>query len=197
MYRNNVDIRRAITEKQETAMKDGYEVRRKLTDGSEEVVEAPVFEQAMDASGGIHYVKDKIIASLDLFGNAYIRRVYNARGVMKYEVLDARQVTIFTDSDLVPTKYMYRNPAKKGSTDTYNADDIIHVKSNDDLDNPLFGISPLESIVVDVLGDEEASLMNHAYFKNDGIPSALYIFKEGVTDEVKQQTIDQIKKSLE
>lgn len=197
MYRNNVDIRRAIMEKQETSMKDGYEVRRELADGTEEVVEALTFEQAMNASGGIHQIKDKIIASLDIFGNAYIRKINNVRAVMKYEVLDARQVTIFTDSDLNPTKYMYRNPAKKGIVENYDPESIIHIKPYSDLDNPLFGISPLETIVVDVLGDEEASLMNHAFFKNDGIPSALYIFKEGVTDEVKQQTIDQIKKSLE
>lgn len=88
---------------------------------------------------------------MDIFGNVYIRRVYNARGVMKYEVLDPRYVTIFTDSNLLPVRYMYQNPAKKGVVDRYEADTIIHFKNDDDLDNPLFGISPLESIVVDIL----------------------------------------------
>lgn len=178
MYRINTDIRRAIKEKQETSMKSGYEIRRKVKgEAEEEVVEAPEFEGAMERSGGANKLKNDIVKSLDLFGYAFIRRVYNVRNIKKYEVLDGRFVSVVTDSDLIPIRYIYKNPAQKGKTDSYSADDIITVKDDDDLDNPVFGISPLETIVVDVLGDEEANLSNYAYFQNDGIPSALYVLQ--------------------
>lgn len=197
MYRVNTDIRRAIKEKQETSMKSGYEIRRKVKGkAEEEVVEAPDFEGAMERSGGAFKLKNDIVKSLDLFGYAFIRRVYNVRNILRYEVLDGRFVSVVTDSDLVPVRYIYKNPAQKGKTENYDAEDIITVKNDDDLDNPVFGISPLETIVVDVLGDEEANLSNYAYFQNDGIPSALYVLQPGLTAEQQKSIYDQIQETL-
>jgi HK97 family phage portal protein len=196
MYRVNTDIRRAIKEKQETSMKSGYEIRRKLKDWQEEVVEAPEFEGAMDRSWGIYKLKNDIVKMLDLFGYAFIRRVYNIRNIKKYEVLDWRFVSVVTDSDLVPVRYIYKNPAQKGKTENYDAEDIITIKNDDDLDNPVFGISPLETIVIDVLGDEEANLSNYAYFQNDGIPSALYVLQAGLSADDQRKIYDQIQETL-
>lgn len=197
MYRVNTDIRRAIKEKQETSMKSGYEIRRLVKGATEEeVVQAPDFEGAMERSGGAYKLKNDIVKALDLFGYAYIRRVYNVRNIKKYEVLDGRYVSVVTDSDLVPMRYIYKNPAQKGKTENYDAKDIIAVKLDDDLDNPVFGISPLETIVVDVLGDEEANLSNYAYFQNDGIPSALYVLQPGLTAEQQKSIYEQIQETL-
>jgi len=197
MYRINTDIRRAIKEKQETSMKSGYEIRRKVKGkAEEEVVEAPEFEWTMERSGGANKLKNDFVKALDLFGYAFIRRVYNVRNIKKYEVLDGRFVSVVTDSDLIPIRYIYKNPAQKGKTDSYSADDIITVKDDDDLDNPVFGISPLETIVVDVLGDEEANLSNYAYFQNDGIPSALYVLQPWLTANQQKDIYDQIQETL-
>lgn len=196
MYRVNTDIRRAIKEKQETSMKSGYEIRQKMRDGTEVVVEAPEFEGAMERSWGANKLKNDIVKSLDLFGYAFIRRVYNIRNIKKYEVLDSRFVSVVTDSDLVPLRYIYKNPALKGKSETYEADDIIVCKLEDDLDNPVFGISPLETIVIDVLGDEEANLSNYAYFQNDGIPSALFVLQPGLTADQQKKIYEQIQETL-
>lgn len=114
----------------------------------------------------------------------------------EFKILDSRKVTIVTDKELVPLRYIYQNPAKKGSTDTYKAEDIIHIVDDQDMDNPLFGISQMETLVVDVLGDEEANMSNYAYFTNDGIPSAVYILKAGMTPEAQDQVFEQITNTL-
>lgn len=197
MYRVNTDIRSCISKKQQTAMKSGYEIRQAIVStGNERVVEAPLFIEAMDRSGGIQDIKNKIILNLEAFGNAYIRRRYNVRGVMGYEVLDSRHVTVITDSELVPTRYIYQNPAKKGTVETYEAKDILHVVYDSDLDNPIFGISPLETLVIDVLGDEEANISNYYFFQNDNIPSALFVLKAGLTADQQKSVYEQIKESL-
>jgi hypothetical protein len=198
MYRVNVDVRACIREKKETAMKSGYEIRQYITSGNKEKVidDAPYFEAAMKKSGGIRKLKNKICSTLDIFGNAYIFRTFNVKGVMKYTVWDPRYVTIFTDSQLQVTRYLYRNPAQKGNAIEASPDKIIHIVSDEDLDNPVFGISVLETIVVDVLGDEEASKSNLAFFTNDGIPSALYVLKEGLTNDQGIDVVKTIKESL-
>lgn len=150
----------------------------------------------MERSGGIHALKNKIVKNLDIFGYTMIRRVYNARNIKKYEVLDPRYVSVITDTDLIPVRYIYKNPALKGRQESYDAEDIITFMEDEDMDNPVFGISPLETIVVDVLGDEEANLSNHAYFQNDGIPSALYVLQAGLTGPQQKEIYEQIQETL-
>lgn len=150
----------------------------------------------MERSGGINVLKNKIVKELDIFGYTFIRRVYNARNIKNYEVLDPRYVSVVTDADLVPIRYIYKNPIRKGKQENYDAADIIVFMEDEDMDNPVFGISCLETIVIDVLGDEEASLSNHAYFKNDGIPSALYVLQAGLTGDQQKQVYEQIQETL-
>ena len=42
----------------------------------------------------------------------------------------------------------------------------------------VFGTTILETLVLDVLGDEEANLLNYFWFENDAIPSSLYVLKD-------------------
>lgn len=200
MYRRNTDIRRAVYELQETAMKSGYEIRKKnRTDNTKEkVVENIEFARAMELSGGENRIKKDIIKNLKVFATVFIRRAeYNARGqVIKYEVLDTRGVTVITDSDLNVVRYMYKNPKIPGKVFKYEKKDIIQYFDDSDLDNPIFGISILETIVPDVLGDEEAALSNYYFFNNDSIPSALYILEPGLTPTQQDEATERIKKIL-
>lgn len=200
MYRRNTDIRRAIYELGETAIKAGYELRRKnLTDYSKEkIVQNVDFARAMELSGGLHKIKKEIIRNLKTFSTVFIlRKEKNVYGkVIKYEVLDTRNVTVITDSELKPVRYQYKNPKLPGKIFTYNPDQIIHHIDDSDLDNPLFGISILETIVPDVLGDDEAALSNYYFFGNDSIPSALYILEPGLSVDQQKQAEERIKNIL-
>ena len=135
-------------------------------------------------------LKDDIIKHLSLFGNCFIRKRYNYRSILKYEVLDTRYVYIITDYDLNVLRYQYQPPIIKGKVETFERDEIYHVRETTDIDNPTYGVSILETLVNDVMGDEEASQSNYYYFGNDSIPSALFVLKDGLT---KDQQNDQLK----
>jgi phage portal protein BeeE len=197
MFRINTDIRRCVKEISETSAKSGYDTKQILTDGSDKDISVPQFEQALKASGGFKHIKDEIIKNLSIFGNAYIRKHNNARGQgVKYTVLDSRYISITTDSELIPLRYQYNPPFKQGGVQTYQPEEIIHIKDTTDPDNPVFGMTIMETLVLDVMGDEEASLSNYHFFGNDSIPSALFVLKEGLTKDQAKDQFDLVKEAL-
>lgn len=180
MYRINPDIRRCVVEIQQTTAKSGYELKKQLkTEGKEKVVTNEQFEAALQRSGGFRQLKNDLVMNLSIFANGFIRKHMNARKQpLKYSILDSRYVTIFTDSELNVLRYQYQPPVLKGKIETFLAEEIIHVRENRDIDNPLYGISILEALVLDVMGDEEAGQSNYHFFVNDNIPSAVYVLRE-------------------
>lgn len=199
MFRINTDIRRCVKEISETTAKSGYQLKQVLlTDGRAKDVEVPDFEAALKASGGFKRLKDEIIKNLSIFGNAFIRKHDNIRKQgLKYSVLDSRYVAIITDSDLNPLRYQYNPPFRKTGIETFMPEEIIHIKETVDMDNPAFGMTIMETLVLDVMGDEEASLSNYHFFGNDSIPSALFVLKEGLTAEQQKDQFEKIKETLQ
>lgn len=198
MYRINPDIRRCVIEIQQTSAKSGFELKKKLkTDGKEKAITIEEFEKSLLKSGGFRQLKNEIIMSVSIFANGFIRKHLNARKQpIKYSVLDPRYVTIFTDSDLNVVRYQYQPPVLKGSIETFTPEEILHVRDNRDLDNPLYGMSILETLVLDVMGDEEAGQSNFYFFANDNIPSAVYILAEGMTKEQQEEQMKIIGEGL-
>lgn len=176
MYRKNVDIRACIREISETTMKNGYELRYVQANGKEKVMEDEAFNKAL---GNIKDLKDAIIKNACLFANAYIQKRRDKIGrLLGFKVLDSRYITIVTDSNLIPIRYLYRHPVFNGQLLEFPAKDIYHAKKGEDFDTLVYADSVLEALVVDVLGEEEANLSNYYFFKNDQIPSAIYVLKE-------------------
>lgn len=199
MFRINTDIRRCVKEISETSVKSGYQIKQVLlTDGREKDVTVPEFEAALKASGGFKKIKGEIIKNLSIFGNAFIRKHNNVRkqGV-KYSVLDSRYVAIITDSELNVLRYQYNPPFKRTGVETFMPEEIMHVMETVDMDNPAFGMTIMETLVLDVMGDEEASLSNYHFFGNDSIPSALFVLKEGLTAEQQKDQFEKIKETLQ
>lgn len=197
MFRINTDIRRCVKEISETSAKSGYDIKRKLGDGREKDQDVPDFEECMRESGGFNVLKSEIIKNVSIFGNAYIRKHMNVRGgIIKLSVLDSRYVSITTDPELNPLRYQYAPPYKKGSAESYEMIEIIHIKDTIDPDNPAFGMSIMETLVLDVMWDEEASLSNYHFFGNDSIPSALFILKDGLSNDQAKDQYEQVKEAL-
>ena len=196
MYRRNVDIRACIREIQETTMKNGWELRKPYA--SKEGEKVVVDEKFQFALGTIKALKDQILKNLWLFANTYIaKRRDKVRRVIGYRVLDSRFVTIVTDENLTPLKYIYNQPILQGGIITYPADDILHWRKGEDFDNIVYGDSIMEALVVDVMAEEEANLSNYYYFQNDQIPSALYILKDNLTVEAQNDAMTQIRQALQ
>lgn len=192
MFRINPDIRRCVIEIQQTTAKSGYETHKLMkTTANEKVVTVEEFESALGKSGGFRHIKNEMIKNLAIFANAFIRKHNNARKqAIKYSVLDSRYVSIITDFELNPLRYQYSPPIYKGKIEEFLPEEIIHVKELIDIDNPLFGISIMETLVLDVMGDEQSGQSNYYFFANDNIPAAVYVLKDGLTKEQQQ---DQMK----
>lgn len=199
MWHINTDIRRCIREKQETSMKAGYELHRQNKgDGNERVAEDPDFIEALNKFAPLNSMKDAIIMYLELFGDVYIRKRYNAlKQVMGFEIFDTRAVKIVTDNQLNVLKYIYE---RKTSTsyvyEPYTPEEILHFRTGMNFDNPMFGETIMETLVLDVMGDDEASLVNYFWFQNDALPSAVYILADDMDPDTAEETIEKIRAKL-
>ena len=136
MYRKSVDIRTCIRKRQITAMRAGWEIRKTAkTTANEKVVTIQAFNDAMK---NITEIKNQILKNDILFGNVFIQRVVNKiGGIIRYKVLDSRFVTIITDSELKPVRYIYTDVAIKGSYIELPAEQVLHFKRDIDFDNPV------------------------------------------------------------
>lgn len=170
------------------------------------MVEDPDFLAALNKYQTINEMVYDMVQNLDLFGDVYIRKRYNAfRGVRGYtgatvigfEVLDTRCIKIITDSNLNVVRYIYE---RKGQgyqkQEDYFPDEIAHFRAGRNFDNPLFGETVMERLVLDVLGDDQASLVNFFWFQNDALPSALYILQDGMGEAEAKIQIEKIKAKL-
>lgn len=157
MYRTNTDIFRCVEEKIQTAMKKGYELQKvNITDGKRKVTKDEAFERAL---GDVQDLAKKIILALEVFGDVFIRKIFNVRGqVIGFEVLDTREVSVVTDSNLVVQRYMYRR--KSGTSlkvENFEPFEIVHWKYGHDWDNPIFGTTVLSTLLYDVFGDKRGA----------------------------------------
>ena len=55
----------------------------------------------------------------------------------------------------------------------YSSNDIVNCFIDLDPDNEVFGLSTIETIILEALSDDESALMNYHYFKNSAVPSML------------------------
>ena len=193
MYRVNSDIRSCITELQDTAGKSGYKFR-KWVEASQyyKDINDSRIESILNFGKGFDDLKRKIIKNIELSEMCFIEKLYHVsrqNEVVGLRVLDPRFMSIVSDDQYNPIRYIYRD-VKTHKTIQYSPDDLYHFTRETDHDNPMFGMSRLEGLVNDILGDEQSAIYNAKYFLNDGLPSALYII-EWVTDDAEVDILEQ------
>ena len=196
MYRIDADIRRCIQEIQQTSWKSGWGVRKYINNRSD--YKNIEIKEISDILGGNKYLrlKNEIIQQLTISGTVFIKKDLNMEDNPNgFQVFDTRYMSVITDWNLTPTKYIYQDKVKNQAIE-YKAEDIYSYKDITDIDNPVFGISMLESLVYDVMGDLEASKSNYYFFQNDALPSSLYILQEGLSTEAQEQIMTTLKAQL-
>ena len=198
MYRINVDIRGAIRELRETSMKSWYETKMNDREWKAKVQPVPEFEEMLKRSGWIKKVKNKIVKYLKVYANVFIEtKEWNVRNQpLKIDVLDPRYVSIVTDSELTPLRYIYKPPIMKGDLRTISPQNMLHYFDDEDNDNPAYWMTALETIVLDVMWEEAAQIMNYYSFVNDNIPAAIYVLKEKLTKAQQDQAVSTIENTL-
>jgi HK97 family phage portal protein len=188
MYKTNVDVYRCIEEMKQGTMMNGWT----LMSGDKEVID----KRFMIAVGDIDQLKNEIILQYKVFANVFLRKVRNIRGeTIRYEVLDSRYISIVTDTDLNPVRYLY-TPKNKTDQRKYEPEEIHHFRDGRNLDDSLFWFSVLSTLVYDVLADEQGVQETYFEFKNGAIPSALYVLDDNLTIDEQNLLIDKIEATL-
>ncbi len=138
-------------------------------------------------------LRKNTIKDWKICGNAFWHLMRNRMGEFAgIDRIDPRTISIIIDAYGQPYRYIQHIPGQKAVI--FTAEEIIHLKDDEDHDEPAFGLSPIESVLIEAETDQEASLTNRAFFQNDAKPGAVYILDERLTE--KQQK-DAFKKIIE
>lgn len=112
-----------------------------------------------------------IVTSIAVSGDAFLLKLRNDAGaVVQLVPLLPEMVEVKGNNEQLITKYQYK---QKGNTLEIMPEDMIHLRERIDPRNHRRGLSPLRSVMVEVLGDAAASQMGAALVKNTGVPSVV------------------------
>lgn len=193
LYRSNSDLRRCVEEKQETAWKGGFEVVKWYWEEKKVIEDARIYEY-LNHERPFEEFKGLLIRDLDIAANAFIEIIKNANWqVIGFDLLDPRTMSIITDKHWVVGKYIQR---VKWEMVSFEPEEILHVKDKVDMDNEVFGISKVETLVYDILWDKEAAITNYSFFKNNAQPSSLVVLENELEEDEINIAIENLKKQF-
>lgn len=187
VWRRNPDVSRAVEILAQTAAKSGFAVLKG---------DRPFQSPETDALVSSYLAaKDEFVTNAKVGGNGFLEILRNFAGdPVGVRPLDPRKVTIYTDSQTgAPVRYVYADPMKQGRQYSFQAEDVVHWIPVKDADRPAWGVSAIERIVYDALGDDRAAMYNYVRFENNGIPEHLIKLK----DEVTAETAEKLKEQME
>ena len=190
LYRNNSDLRRCVEEKQDTTWKGGYEIVTWYGE-TRKVIENKQIEEFLNNQTSLLEFKENFIRDLDVWANVFIEKVYNASGqLVWFDTLDPRTMSIISTTHWVAVKYIQR---VSWSAVEFNSDEILHIKDKTDMDNELFWISKVETLVYDLMWDKEAAITNYSFFQNNAIPSSLVILENELDENEVKLAVENLK----
>ena len=145
----------------------------KSTEGDEVIDNHPaqVLLQNPNPNMTANLMNNYIVTSVAVYGDAFLLKLRNESGqVLQLIPLLADMVEVKGNDEKLITKYVYK---QKGNTLEIPPEDMIHLRERIDPRNHRRGLSPLRSVMVEILGDAAASQMAAALVKNTGVPSVV------------------------
>ena len=144
------------------------------TQEGDEVIDnhpAQVLLQNPNPNMTANLMNNYIVTSVAVYGDAFLLKLRNESGqVLQLIPLLADMVEVKGNNEQLITKYEYK---QKGNTLEIPPEDMIHLRERIDPRNHRRGLSPLRSVMVEILGDAAASQMAAALVKNTGVPSVV------------------------
>ena len=184
-FRRNSDIRRCVVELQENVGIEWYWFEQ-----WEEIVYE--LKQIAPIMKNYDEVRRRLIRDVSVSWNAYLLKLKNVNNqVIWFTTIDPRTVKIVSDNTGEVKLYIQFLNWKE--VQRYLPEDVVHCYDEKDPDNEVFWLSLLEWIITEVLADDEASLSNYHYFKNNTIPSMLLRVNENISDTEMDNVIEQMK----
>lgn len=125
--------------------------------------------------------KNLLVRDLEVAGNAYFQKLTSVTGApIGLKHIDPRTMAVIAD------KYGnvkgYKQTVMADSM-VFDKDEIIHVVMDYSTQNPLLGLSPIESIVMDAKMEIEQQNSNLFFYENNAVPAHLLILKENLSPE--------------
>lgn len=189
LYRKNTDLRRCIEELYQTVWKDGYVIKR-----GETILEKTNYHEQLESNQEFFVLKSLIIRDLSIAGNVYILKLPNALWtVAGFQVLDPRTIRVVANKHGEIIGYIQ---TVGWDSQSYTPDELLHYRDMIDHDNEVFGISKVETLVYDILGDEESGKSNFSYFKNNAIPSSIIVLDNELNEDETKLALEQLQKNF-
>lgn len=160
---------------------------------NDEVVENKKVVEFLNYTNFAH-LKDTTIRDNGVTWNAFWLKVKSVNGKpIGLQSLDPRTMRIVVNAYGDVIKYIQ---SVDGKAQDFAPEEIKHLYSEKDPDNEIFGLSPMEGIITDVLADDEAALTNYYYFKNSAVPSQLIVLEEWMSEEEQKNAIEILKNNF-
>jgi len=193
LYRNNSDLRRCVEEKQETVWKGWYEVVKGYWD-QRIIIEDQRIVEFLNNEKPLDDFKDIFIRDLDIASNVFIEKIYNASWqLISFDTLDPRTISIISDQQGKVIKYIQR---VRGNAVIFEPNEILHVIDKPDMDNEIFGISKVETLIYDLMWDKEAAVTNYSFFQNNAMPSSLIVLENDLDENEVKLAIENLKQQF-
>jgi len=193
LYNQLVDIRRAITRIAKAVAKEGYkwiDPKNPSKEGNlKEAEEANLLLN--DPTYSFSKLKYDWVRDRHIAGNFYLQLEKNLNGdVIALRRIDPRTMSIIADKYANVMGYVQRVPGQQPIH--FDADEIIHWSLDTSTQNPLLGVSPIESIVLDGQAEIAAQSSNLVFYENNSVPAHLMILNEDLTQEQYKELKDEI-----
>ncbi|MDO4873733.1 MAG: phage portal protein [Candidatus Gracilibacteria bacterium] len=183
LFRKNTDIKSAVAKLQSATGGRGFFIEK----NSEKITD----EKYLRAFKNFRSIKSSMIRDLWVSGNAFLLPIKNPYGdIIDWQTLDPRTITIFLDKYGEVTRYTQRVGA---NFEHFEPNEIFHLVEMSDPDNEHLGLSRIETLVYDVMGDNEAMKSNYFFFKNNAVPNTIVILEDGIDDEQYEKAIASMK----
>jgi len=181
LYRKNSTLYACINEKVENVWKNWYKIIKKQNNWQIlEVNDKNVYD-FLNYWNDFEEKISTLITNLDVGWNNYFEKVKNVNWkIIWVKTIDPRSMHILADKYWNILKYVqqvYWDGVE------FEPQEIQHDKDKVDLDNPLFWLSKVETLVYDIKWDAEASKSNYWFFKNNWIPAQLVILDPEIDDD--------------
>lgn len=166
------------------------QLNRKLEKGHEPATSHPYYNLITKRPNGFqtnytfwHWV----IVQLDLFGNAYIQKIYNGAGnVVELIPLNPSSVQIDIREDGLPFYTMYITSSDgKSYIKTFTNDQLIHIKAYSR--NGIYGVSVIENFKTLLAGYGELETAGTQIAKNAAKPSGVVYHPGNIKEEELQK----------
>lgn len=188
-WRNHGDVYGCVRKLQQNIGSSGYKwVSRNDPDADPDMGEVVKAEKALNFNRTFRTWKNLAIRDNQVTGNAYfhIEKSKGNGSPLSLERLDPRTLSAVVDKYGNVIKWIQRVQA---DTQEFSPEEVVQWKTEEDPNNPVYGLSPLETIIWEVRTDLGALINNYVFFINDATPGALYIMEEGMSDEQTEKAI--------